>query len=413
MTSGFRRWWIVASVLAAGYGCGDDPPPEFLDAVDTWVTVPRYEIGSLHGTDAAFTRVSDVGLGDEGTRVYVVDPSDLRVTVWTPDGSPLFSVGGEGQGPGEFRRPDRVQVTSDGFQVRDRDRFVLFSPDGEYLRTVFIPLSVSHRGFRFRPALLLDDGSFLAYPSVSPDYMSGWWGDDPVVELPVVRLREQDGAWTVDVLTMLDVRNEILATGKNDQSSGLTSFSRQPYRDTDQASYNSWSKTVVVTRQRGLDPGVVHLTELSADGDTVWFRSLRFPPIALPVQEVEELVENVATTIANRRSDALLADARRAVREALYVPENYPSVRNMALLSNGEMWMRTHEDAGADSLDVWYAVQVGVARDSTSAVRRVLLPATFLPFDATESVLWGTRFDSFDVRYVVGRLLVRHTGDPD
>lgn len=411
MPSGVRREWIVASVLAAGYGCGDDPPPELLNGVDTWVTVPRYEIGSLHGADAAFTRVSDVSLGEEGTRVYVVDPSDFRVTVWTPDGSLLFSVGGEGQGPGEFRRPDRVQVTSDGFRVRDRDRFVLFSRDGEYLRTVSIPLSVSHRGFRFRPALLLDDGGFLAYPSVSPDYMSGWWGDDPVVELPVVRLREHDGAWTVDVLTMLDVRNEILATGRDDANSGLTSFSRQPYRDTDQASYSSWSNTVVVTRQGGLDPGVVDLTELSADGDTVWFRRLRFSPIPLPVREVEELVENFATTIANRTSDALLADARRSVREALYVPENYPSVRDMALLSNGEMWMRTQEDAGADSLDVWYAVQVGVARDSP--VRRVLLPATFLPFDATESVLWGTRFDSFDVRYVVGHRLVRDNGDPD
>lgn len=411
MTSGFRRRWVVASILVAGQGCGDDPPPEFLGAVDTWVTVPGYEIGSLHGADAAFTRVSDVSLGDEGSRVYVVDPSDFRVTVWTPDGSPLFSVGGEGQGPGEFRRPDRVQVTSDGFQVRDRDRFVLFSRDGEYLRTVPIPLSVSHHGFRFRPALLLDDGSLLAYPSVSSDYMSGWWGDDPVVELPVVRLREHDGAWTADVLTMLDVRNEILATGKNDANSGLTSFSRQPYSDTDQANYSSWSNTVVVTRQRGLGPGVVDLTELSADGDTVWFRRLRFPPIPLPVREVEELVENFATTIANRRSDALLADARRSVREALYVPENYPSVRDMALLSNGEMWMRTHEDAGADSLDVWYAVQVGAARDSP--VRRVLLPATFLPFDATESVLWGTRFDAFDVRYVVGRRLVRDTGDLD
>lgn len=405
------RWWVIASALVAVFGCGADSPPGSPDAADTWTTVPKYEIGSLHAADAAFTRVSDVSLGDDGTRIYVVDPSDFRVTVWTPDGSPLYSVGGEGQGPGEFRGPDEVQVTPEGFRVRDRDRFVVFSRDGLHVRTVSVPLSVSHRGFRFRPASLLDDGSFLAYPRVSPDYQSGWWGDDPVVELPVVRLRERDGDWTVDTLTVLDTRNEILATGKDEEDPGLTSFSLQPYRDTDVASYSPWSKTVIVTRRRGLGPGVVDLTELSADGDTVWSRSLRFPPIALPARQVEEIVENTATTIANRRSNLLLADARSAVREALYVPEHYPPVQDPAVLSNGEIWMRTYEDAGADSLHVWYAVRVGAP--DNSPVRRILLPTTFLPHDATDSHVWGTRYDSFDVRYVVGRLLIRDPGDSE
>ncbi len=162
---------------ANAVGClgGVDSPPESFDTVDTWTTVPTYEIGSLHGEDAAFRRVSDVRLGDEGKRIYVADSRERQVTVWTPDGTSLFSVGGDGEGPGEFRdRLDAVHVTADGFQVRDRSyRFVVFSLDGHHLATVPVPLSVSYRGFCFGPLAMLEDGSLLAYPSVGSGYQIG------------------------------------------------------------------------------------------------------------------------------------------------------------------------------------------------------------------------------------------------
>ena len=94
----------------------------------TWTTVPVYEIGSMHGERTSFQRISNIRLGDDGKRVHVVDPLEYLVTAWTPDGSLLFSVGGEGEGPGEFRsRPDAIHVTADGFHVSLRDHVVVFS----------------------------------------------------------------------------------------------------------------------------------------------------------------------------------------------------------------------------------------------------------------------------------------------
>ena len=367
----------------------------------------------MHGDRASFQRISDVRLGDDGKRIYVVDPLEYLVTAWTPDGSLLFSVGGEGEGPGEFRsRPDAVAVTPDGFQVLTKDHFVVFSPDGDHVATVAVPSSVSYHGFRFGPVAMLEDGSLLVYPRVDSAYRIGWWGGDPMDELPVVRLRERGGQWAVDTLAVLDVRNEILGTGDPEDLS-LTMFTFQPYRDADQVIYNAQSRTVVLVRTGGLGPGEVELTELSAEGDTIWSRRMSFAPLVLPTRVVDEMVKGLAEGLANvRQSPVLLGDARNTVREALYVPEYYPPVQDVALASNRELWMRTFEDMGTNSLTVWYSIRLGESgRDSP--VRRILLPASFSPHDATDTLVWGVRRDDFDVRYVVGRRLIRQEEESD
>ena len=409
----WTRRWIVTTTVATALACGVDSPPASLGTVSTWTTVPTYEIGSLHGDPGGFQSISDIRLGDEGKRVYVVDPLENQVTALTPDGSPLFSVGGAGEGPGEFRvRPSVIHVTPGGFQVLDRDHFVVFSPDGHHLATVPIPSSVSYRGFRFDPLAILEDGSLLVYPRVDSAYRIGWWGDDPIDHLPVVRLTEGDGRWTVDTLAVLDVRNEILGTGDLDNLP-LTMFTYQPYSDSDQVIYNAQSNSVVLVRMKGLRPGEVDLTELSAEGKAVWSRRMSFAPLALPTEDVDELLDRAAEGFANAPANSLAPGAaRKAIADALFVPEHYPPVQDVAVASNGELWMRTFEDAGADSLNVWYTVRVGES-EGTSSVRRILLPTSFSPHDATGTHVWGIRRDSFDVRYVVGRRLIRRDGEAD
>lgn len=411
----WTRGWVVATTVVSALGCRADSPPASLETAGSWVTATAYEIGSLHGERTGFQRISDIRLADEGQLVYVVDPLEFLVTAWTPDGSPVFSVGGEGEGPGEFRsRPDAIHVTPEGFHVSDRDHVVVFSANGHHVTTVSVPSSVSYRGFRFRPLSMLQDGSLLVYPGVDSAYKTGWWGDDPVAELPVVRLRERDGQWTVDTLAVLDVRNEILGTGDPNNLT-LTMFMLQPYRDSDQVIYNAQFNTVVLVRMRGpsLDPGEVELTELSAEGDTIWSRRISLVPVALLANDVSELVDMLAEGLANAQgTSSPVGSARSAVREALYVPEHYPPVQDVALASNGELWMRTFEDAGADSLNVWYAVRLGAA-EKDAPIRRILLPTSFSPHDATDTHVWGVRRDAFDVRYVVGRRLIPQEEGPD
>ena len=407
------RRCAVAAVLACALGCGGDAPPSVSSNVGTtWTTVPEYEIGSLHGERGSFERIADIGVSDDGTRIHVLDAGGRDVSVWTPDGSPVLSVGGEGDGPGEFRdRPRAINLTSDGFQVLDRSRIVGFSDSGAHVETISMPNSVSYRGFRFRPMGLLADGSLLAYPSVTSGYQSGWWGDDPVDHLPVVRIAGRDGGWSVDTLAVLDVTNEVLAAG-NPENLAVTLFTDQPYRDSDQAIYRVESETVVVVRMGGLRPGQVDVTEISPEGNTVWSRRLSFVPLPLPLAVAEQYIEAMAEQLAEvHGSRALLGAARTAVREAFYVPEHFPPVQDLAMASNDELWMSTFEPSAPNSGRVWYTVTVGGPGDEP--LRRVLLPASFSPYDVTDTHVWGSRRDAYDVAYAVGLRLVPLEEEPN
>jgi len=74
---------------------------------------------------------------DHQGNVLVLDSQLLRILVISPSGEVIRTMGREGDGPGEFRRPTGLCVHSDGsiaILEPQAHRGVLFSPDGEPLR---------------------------------------------------------------------------------------------------------------------------------------------------------------------------------------------------------------------------------------------------------------------------------------
>jgi hypothetical protein len=66
--------------------------------------------GDAGEVEAAFGSVADVAPGLSGDTVYVLDGMSMAVSAFGADGRFLFSFGGEGGGPGEFRRPMQLLV---------------------------------------------------------------------------------------------------------------------------------------------------------------------------------------------------------------------------------------------------------------------------------------------------------------
>ncbi|WP_420634488.1 6-bladed beta-propeller [Candidatus Palauibacter sp.] len=88
----------------------------------------RYEFYTLRG----MARLSDGS-------VAVIDRRDQRVRVFSESGEFLRSMGGRGEGPGEFRNPWFLwALPGDTLWVGDYrpQRFNVFSPDGEFIRLV-------------------------------------------------------------------------------------------------------------------------------------------------------------------------------------------------------------------------------------------------------------------------------------
>ena len=105
----------------------------------TATLVPEVTIGVLDGPEEyMFGGIVSLAMGPDGT-IYVMDQQAPALRVYNADGSYLATFGREGEGPGEYRRPDGgMGVLSDGrIVLRDPSnaRIQVFAPDGEALDT--------------------------------------------------------------------------------------------------------------------------------------------------------------------------------------------------------------------------------------------------------------------------------------
>lgn len=150
----------LATLAALGgvVGCGGEKDPEaagswtrtaFRDSAGVrvavapgvesgvrWRLVPELTIGARDG-EFAFGDVADVARGPDG-RLFVLDRQEQRVRIFGPDGGPLGALGGEGEGPGEFRRAARLFPLVDGGVAVAEGlpaRLHFFGADGTYRRT--------------------------------------------------------------------------------------------------------------------------------------------------------------------------------------------------------------------------------------------------------------------------------------
>lgn len=97
--------------------------------------VEELRIGRLEGPEeSTFGRIVGLAVAPDGT-IYVADQQVPALRKYAPDGSYLGLVGGAGEGPGEYSRPDGgLAVLPDGrIALRDpgNARIQLFGPDGE------------------------------------------------------------------------------------------------------------------------------------------------------------------------------------------------------------------------------------------------------------------------------------------
>ena len=401
---------LLAGALAAA--CAErrsespaGPPP------DEWRSEPHYRIGDAVQGDALFGIVPYLKVGPGG-HVFVLEAYDNRLSVWTPSGARLFSVGRSGEGPGDFAMPYRVHFEDSRFYVRDQSKFTYFSYDGTLLETVSNPPnSIGHQGFHIRVHALTPDGSFLGRPSMGASVELGLLGNDPVDSLPVFSVRETGSGWVRDVVYWYKLRDSSFALTYN----GWLTFPGQPFSVADEYVLDPGAGTVLVSRVAGqhLGAGEAELFELSAVaeegrsvGDTVWSRRLAFDPITLTPAIVEAAIDRIAETYVHveegEDSFRVRQSARGNIEQSIHVPEYLPAVKRLFTASSGQVWLLSHETV--DSLNVWYSVERG---DNQSPPRRVLLPDWFVLLDATDTHVWGVWRDELDINYVVGRRLVR------
>ncbi len=395
---------LLLLTLTVAVACVEDQSAAVGEAYSTWVTEAEFSFGDSPEREVFFT-LPEVRADPARGRVFAVDRPNQQVTAWTPDGTLLFQVGKEGEGPGEFIRIGSLHIEMDGtFKVQEdgRGRYTRYTEQGELVGTTPGPPPVSYQGLLVHlhwPA----EGSYLGIPSIPDLTASRLKGIAPVTRAPVVRVRDLgDGRWSdPEPLLWMDIGNRTHAVaipqpGEVDDAI----VGSQPFGDPDHVRIEPGAAVMIRSKGR---PGTVELIEVDASGDTAWHRLVELTPRRLTSAMVQEVEEREMEFLAQHApAGTPIARLRRGFYEGLYQPEYLPPTEGPPILTaSGEVWMRTTELQ--DSLRVYYAVPRG---DPTGALRRVLLPQAFWITDATATHVWGVQWDSMDRPHVVGRRLL-------
>lgn len=129
---------FVHCVFLFGFGCTDGQPEELLDSseITVYEITPRCVLGEGNGNDEySFGAISAVRFLDDGG-IAVLDRYACGARVYSPSGEYVQTIGGPGEGPGEFVNPNSMAVLNNRVVILDKWalRASMFDQEGNYIQ---------------------------------------------------------------------------------------------------------------------------------------------------------------------------------------------------------------------------------------------------------------------------------------
>jgi len=333
--------------------------------------VPTLQIGDTWGDseDYTFSRIWGVSVVGDSILVLDGDPNEIRV--FNHKGEFLGRMGGDGEGPGEFRWATGIRTTPEGIVVSDPRlrRQTFFSYSGEVLRTE--PLGKAS-DVPFSDAAKLRGGQTIGVTSVM--------------------ISNQIGTHPDRTLVLLDPRTERLDTIATYFQGVVPFISEGSYGflRPSTGSEGDWvvvgdSLVVVVSGQ----PPVLQ-----------WWKS---EAESLSMQgELEIPVQPQAFT--RRDEQALLEEERKLREEAgarplprngeVGSPDYWGQIGSVVASTGNECWIQWDQPRTEDD-QRWFRVDL-----ATKEISQVELPAGFRLSSATGTHLYGVMRTELDVPMV-------------
>lgn len=333
--TGLASYLVVLSLLLAGCG-GTGDSRELGDwTLKTDVLRLTKDLQVSETKAFYFGTISDLAVTPEG-RMLIADREAKNIKILAPDGSLVDTLGGPGEGPGEFQSLMNVQVARGDFLYAydfRRSRLTVFAPDAPYTvaRTVSIPRD---RGFGLR--LLVLDNRFVT------SLGSGFRSPEEGVQTPpprTWRFVNEDGTLAD---TLLQTRRGQFATASIGDGfrvrtvpfTRATKFALGP----DDRLYTGWSDSLRIQAH-------------TVDGSSETVVDVLTPPV--PVTEAER------DSVLNEVSE----DLRSIISSA--IPETKPAFTDFAVAEDGRLWVRRPASGKSAETVAWWILDPRIRRRST------------------------------------------------
>ncbi len=348
-----------------------------------------------YGSGVDLTIVTDLVV-DQDKNVYLAQPMESVVKVFDAGGRPLYTLGGRGEGPGEFQNPIRLGWLADTLWVFDQRlaRTSLFGTDGEFLASFRSIVDLEHYPLiPSGPTAVLPERRLLVIPEYPLSSTTPLRGPLPV-------LRVSGNGSSMDTIHALSRDDSHLRIPFEMQGTEVAIVMAQPYADDElwEVSADGMREVLV---DRGLASGDSRFRVIARDGVTssLFFdRHMTYEPIPLRSQDVEEYVSDLIDRLSLQvpQSAVSARQLRSTVSRALHTPSHFPPIRSVFVDSNHRTWLAAAAPPG-DSATVTYIV---LGRDG-DVERRVSGPASVRLVESSTDAVWGITKGSLDEAVVV------------
>lgn len=373
----------LAALIAVTACQSDATPPRDPFAAEPWTVSEREaRIGSVDDPDYIFNPITHMALSPHGL-LYTVHAGEGTVRRWPADGAPAGSLGGMGEGPGEFRYPYGLGFFGDSLWVWDllAIRVSYFDLEGAFLGSVSVR---SHPGGvndpPVRPVAPLRDGTFMGLtPHGSSSVARGTLRESPFVRM------DADGRRLARIWTQPLEPHEVFAG----------SSASQPFGDTYLSGFGTRGLLVVERRVwTGTGDPAIRVSEIGFDGDTIFTAAVPYDPVPLTAERFDSVVRAWAGD-----------GAEAGIREAMFRPSYLPAVSHLIGGRDGTIWLRRFdpvEVAAGESMREWWVLD-----SEGSPLARALTPVDLVVKLITDEMIWGVERDELDVEYIVRYRLMR------
>jgi len=356
----------------------------------TWSLVKELQVGSFDDPETSFSDIVGIAVNSAGT-AYVAQRVVGEIAVLDYSGRRVGTIGGKGEGPGEFQFLWAMGIISDTVWVSDdgNRRVTFIAADLSIIGDVpFNPAPSLEEGTLFRPmapSAVFADGSFASITST----FSGHVARGQVTRMPVLRYSQHTEL--LDTIGWRDCRNENIALLSEDSET----FISNPFSDhTLIVPLTDGSGLLFLERSWASGPhvGSFRLVTVHETGDTVSAWSIAYSPVQLDKDLAWELLRKERPGAVEFLEARTPGGAGQSISNQL--PPFLPPVTDLVATEDGGAWIRRETEVG-DS--VWWHRVSAQGR----LIAKVRAHRSLKVYAEREGTLWGSELGIGDIPYLV------------
>ena len=344
-------------------------------------------------SDAAELTAPQTVLADSN-RIYVLDPGAFGVHQFDRRGQWISTIGGRGEGPGEFRRPVAMGRLSDTLWVADRglSRLSFISLEGVHLRSVrFSTISGS--------TIMMPQRAFSGGRIASVPYISAR-STAPIDSLPILLFNEDGNVQDTIAWRALGQTTVSISTREGGVDGDIRTMSiNHPFDRRSLLAYDPRSRWLYLATWRAGSNGAdaLELLQIASTGDTVAVAHLPLGRETLSRRKVRSYATRIHGDLPESfRSRVSAGELASAFMQQVAKPSE-TAVDAMIAGENGTIWLREADRTSVAASEHWSAYRFG-----EGFTESIQLPVGQHLLAGSERMLWTVSRDELGLPTVTG-----------